>query len=76
MRPLLAMTHALQRQVGELAALLVRKDAEIQDYKENGAMLSRGEEDFFQEILCTVSLDSSSPRPERMGHALQSHTRL
>ncbi|XP_076871380.1 non-homologous end-joining factor 1 isoform X2 [Brachyhypopomus gauderio] len=40
-RPLLAVTRVLQRQVGELAALLVRKDAEILDYKENGAMLSR-----------------------------------
>ncbi|KAI4886644.1 hypothetical protein NFI96_012761, partial [Prochilodus magdalenae] len=41
-RPLLDVTRVLQRQVGELAALLVRKDAEIQDYKENGAVLSRG----------------------------------
>ncbi|KAG7467391.1 hypothetical protein MATL_G00152810 [Megalops atlanticus] len=41
-RPLLAMSRLLQRQVGELAALLARKDAEIQDYKENGAVLSRG----------------------------------
>ncbi|XP_072540026.1 non-homologous end-joining factor 1 isoform X4 [Salminus brasiliensis] len=42
MRPLLAVTRVLQRQVGELAALLVRKDAEIQDYRENGSVLSRG----------------------------------
>ncbi|XP_072540021.1 non-homologous end-joining factor 1 isoform X2 [Salminus brasiliensis] len=41
MRPLLAVTRVLQRQVGELAALLVRKDAEIQDYRENGSVLSR-----------------------------------
>ncbi|XP_031414449.2 non-homologous end-joining factor 1 [Clupea harengus] len=41
-RPLLAMTRVLQRQVEELAGLLGRKDAEIQDYKENGAVLTRG----------------------------------
>lgn len=41
-RPLLVMTRVLQRQVEELAGLLVRKDAEIQDYKENGAVLTRG----------------------------------
>ncbi|TNM93689.1 hypothetical protein fugu_001865 [Takifugu bimaculatus] len=40
-RPLLAMNHLLQRQVMDLEDLLVRKDAEIQDYKENGASLSR-----------------------------------
>ncbi|XP_023661433.1 non-homologous end-joining factor 1 isoform X2 [Paramormyrops kingsleyae] len=40
--PLLAVNSILQRQVAELAALLVRKDAEIQDYRESGAVLSRG----------------------------------
>ncbi|XP_046711123.1 non-homologous end-joining factor 1 isoform X2 [Silurus meridionalis] len=40
--PLLSMTQVLQRQVGELTALLLKKNAEIQDYKENGAVLSRG----------------------------------
>ncbi|XP_061082348.1 non-homologous end-joining factor 1 isoform X3 [Conger conger] len=40
-QPLLAVSRVLQRQVGELGALLSRKDAEIQDYKENGAELSR-----------------------------------
>ncbi|KAM9482019.1 non-homologous end-joining factor 1 isoform 1-T2 [Clarias gariepinus] len=40
--PLLSMTQVLQRHVGELTALLLKKDAEIQDYKENGAILSRG----------------------------------
>lgn len=40
-RPLLAMSHLLQRQVEQLAGLLARKDAEIQDYRENGATLSR-----------------------------------
>ncbi|XP_074482714.1 non-homologous end-joining factor 1 isoform X3 [Sebastes fasciatus] len=40
-RPLLAMSHLLQRQVEQLGGLLGRKDAEIQDYRENGATLSR-----------------------------------
>ncbi|XP_055070126.2 non-homologous end-joining factor 1 [Misgurnus anguillicaudatus] len=40
-RPLLAVSRVLQRQVDELTSLLVRKDAEIQDYQENGAVLSR-----------------------------------
>ncbi|XP_036397119.1 non-homologous end-joining factor 1 [Megalops cyprinoides] len=62
-RPLLAMSRLLQRQVGELAALLARKDAEIQDYKENGAVLSRGrlltdvfEEQTYRENLLTQVL--------------------
>lgn len=41
-RPLLLMNRVLQRQAAELEGLLVRKDAEIQDYRENGATLSRG----------------------------------
>ncbi|XP_037099904.1 non-homologous end-joining factor 1 isoform X1 [Syngnathus acus] len=40
-QPLLSMSHVLQQQVEELEELLVTKDAEIQDYKENGATLSR-----------------------------------
>ncbi|XP_059183765.1 non-homologous end-joining factor 1 [Centropristis striata] len=40
-RPLLAMSQLLQRQVEQLGGLLGRKDAEIQDYRENGATLSR-----------------------------------
>ncbi|KAM4560165.1 non-homologous end-joining factor 1 [Odontesthes bonariensis] len=40
-RPLLVMSRLLQQQVEQLGRLLVRKDAEIQDYKENGATLSR-----------------------------------
>ncbi|MCJ8729258.1 hypothetical protein PDJAM_G00104100 [Pangasius djambal] len=40
--PLLSMTQVMHRHVGELTALLLKKDAEIQDYKENGAVLSRG----------------------------------
>ncbi|XP_060922975.1 non-homologous end-joining factor 1 [Limanda limanda] len=41
LRPLLAMSRLLQRQVGQLGGLLVKKDLEIQDYRENGATLSR-----------------------------------
>ncbi|XP_061635337.1 non-homologous end-joining factor 1 [Phyllopteryx taeniolatus] len=40
-QPLLSMSHVLNRQVEQLEGLLARKDAEIQDYKENGATLSR-----------------------------------
>uniref|UniRef100_A0A3B5AUS5 Non-homologous end-joining factor 1 n=1 Tax=Stegastes partitus TaxID=144197 RepID=A0A3B5AUS5_9TELE len=46
-RPLLVMSRLLQRQVDQLGGLLVRKDAEIQDYRENGATLSRGDLKFF-----------------------------
>ncbi|MBN3312548.1 NHEJ1 factor, partial [Atractosteus spatula] len=41
-RPLLAVSRLLHCQVQELTALLQRKDAEIQDYRESGAALSRG----------------------------------
>ncbi|XP_041119874.1 non-homologous end-joining factor 1 isoform X2 [Polyodon spathula] len=40
--PLLTMCQVLQRQTQDLMGLLGRKDAEIQDYQENGATLSRG----------------------------------
>ncbi|XP_031669197.1 non-homologous end-joining factor 1 isoform X2 [Oncorhynchus kisutch] len=40
-RPLLLMSRLLQRQVGQLGALLARKDTELQDYRDNGAVLSR-----------------------------------
>ncbi|KAK2857186.1 hypothetical protein Q5P01_005921 [Channa striata] len=40
-RPLLSMSRLLHRQVEQLGGLLLRKDAEIQDYRENGATLSR-----------------------------------
>uniref|UniRef100_A0A8B9JEM1 Non-homologous end-joining factor 1 n=1 Tax=Astyanax mexicanus TaxID=7994 RepID=A0A8B9JEM1_ASTMX len=63
MRPLLAVTRVLQKQVEELSALLVRKDAEIQDYKENGAVLSRGrlqtepfDEETYRENFITQTL--------------------
>ncbi|XP_053257928.1 non-homologous end-joining factor 1 isoform X1 [Podarcis raffonei] len=40
-QPLMAMSLVLQSQVQELASLLLRKDAEIEDYRESGATLSR-----------------------------------
>ncbi|NWW74381.1 NHEJ1 factor, partial [Climacteris rufus] len=40
-RPLIQMNLVLQRQVQELTALLLQKDAEIEDYRESGATLSR-----------------------------------
>ncbi|XP_039612444.1 non-homologous end-joining factor 1 [Polypterus senegalus] len=40
-RPFLTISGFLQEQTLELGALLKRKDDEIQDYKENGAVLSR-----------------------------------
>ncbi|XP_068612587.1 non-homologous end-joining factor 1 [Brachionichthys hirsutus] len=50
-RPLLTMSRLLQRQVQQLGGLLARKDAEIQDYRENGATPSRErlQTDVFQE---------------------------
>ncbi|XP_009643975.1 non-homologous end-joining factor 1 isoform X2 [Egretta garzetta] len=40
-RPLIRMSLALQYQVRELTSLLLQKDAEIEDYRESGAALSR-----------------------------------
>ncbi|NXX77509.1 NHEJ1 factor, partial [Urocolius indicus] len=40
-RPLIQMSLALQCQVQELTSLLLQKDAEIEDYRESGAALSR-----------------------------------
>ncbi|XP_077959380.1 non-homologous end-joining factor 1 isoform X2 [Gasterosteus aculeatus] len=62
-RPLLAMSHLLQRQVEQLGGLLGRKDAEIQDYRENGATLSR-------ERLQTHTYEEETYREEFMSKAL------
>ncbi|XP_070786541.1 non-homologous end-joining factor 1 [Enoplosus armatus] len=62
-RPLLAMSHLLQRQVEQLGGLLARKDAEIQDYRENGATLSR-------ERLQTDVFEEQSYREDFMSKAL------
>ncbi|XP_021254348.1 non-homologous end-joining factor 1 isoform X2 [Numida meleagris] len=40
-RPLMWMSLALQHQVQELTSMLLQKDAEIEDYRESGAALSR-----------------------------------
>ncbi|NXL90666.1 NHEJ1 factor, partial [Alectura lathami] len=40
-RPLIRMSLALKYQVQELTFLLLQKDAEIEDYRESGAALSR-----------------------------------
>ncbi|KAJ7405257.1 hypothetical protein WISP_140868 [Willisornis vidua] len=40
-RPLIRMNLALQYQVQELISLLLQKDAEVEDYRESGATLSR-----------------------------------
>ncbi|KFV81940.1 Non-homologous end-joining factor 1, partial [Struthio camelus australis] len=40
-RPLMRMSLVLQSQLQELASLLLQKDAEIEDYRESGAALSR-----------------------------------
>ncbi|KAL1022211.1 hypothetical protein UPYG_G00023750 [Umbra pygmaea] len=50
-RPLLLMSRLLQKQVGQMGELLVSKDVEIQDYKDNGAVLTRErlQTDLFEE---------------------------
>ncbi|XP_072292169.1 non-homologous end-joining factor 1 [Eucyclogobius newberryi] len=62
-RPLLMMSGALQRQVEILFKQLQRKDAEIQDYRENGAQLTRErlqtepfEEEAFRQDFMTKTL--------------------
>ncbi|NXP55168.1 NHEJ1 factor, partial [Heliornis fulica] len=40
-RPLIRMSLVLQRQVQELTSLLLQKDAEIEEYRDSGAVLSR-----------------------------------
>ncbi|XP_028836548.1 non-homologous end-joining factor 1 [Denticeps clupeoides] len=72
--PLVVMSRALQRQVEELGAMLVRKDAEIQDYKENGAVLSRErlqtdvfEEQSYRENFMTQTLPQMGLLRDRLG---------
>uniref|UniRef100_A0A3Q3T0L0 Non-homologous end-joining factor 1 n=1 Tax=Mastacembelus armatus TaxID=205130 RepID=A0A3Q3T0L0_9TELE len=62
-RPLLVMSRLLQRQVEQLGSLLLRKDAEIQDYRENGATLSR-------ERLHTDVFEEQTYREDFMAKAL------
>ncbi|NWZ24411.1 NHEJ1 factor, partial [Asarcornis scutulata] len=69
-RPLIRMSLALQHQVQELSSLLLQKDAEIEDYRESGAALSRDrlrtepfqEELFLQSFMARVRrAGTSSP---------------
>lgn len=62
-RPLLVMSQLLQRQVDQLGGLLMRKDAEIQDYRENGATLSR-------ERLQTDAFEEQTHREDFMAKTL------
>ncbi|XP_049668591.1 non-homologous end-joining factor 1 [Accipiter gentilis] len=62
-RPLIRMSLALQYQVQKLTFLLLQKDAEIEDYRENGATLSRDrlrtepfQEEKFQQNFMAESL--------------------
>ncbi|NXN69135.1 NHEJ1 factor, partial [Himantopus himantopus] len=62
-RPLIRMSLALRYQVQELTSLLLQKDAEIKDYRESGAALSRDrlrtepfqEETFQENFMAEVS---------------------
>ncbi|NWQ62370.1 NHEJ1 factor, partial [Neopipo cinnamomea] len=66
-RPLIRMNVALQYQVQELISLLLQKDAEIEDYRESGATLSRDrlwtepfqEETFQQNFMAKVRSSAS-----------------
>ncbi|XP_075567089.1 non-homologous end-joining factor 1 [Pelecanus crispus] len=62
-RPLIRMSLVLQYQVQELTSLLLQKDAEIEDYRESGAALSRDrlrtepfQEEAFQQNFMAESL--------------------
>ncbi|XP_072730467.1 non-homologous end-joining factor 1 [Ciconia boyciana] len=62
-RPLIRMSLVLQYQVQELSSLLLQKDAEIEDYRESGATLSRDrlrtepfQEETFQQNFMAESL--------------------
>ncbi|XP_010213647.1 PREDICTED: non-homologous end-joining factor 1 [Tinamus guttatus] len=68
-RPLMRMSLALQSQLQELMVLLLQKDAEIDDYRESGAALSRDrlrtepfqEVTFLQNFMAKVRAGAKSP---------------
>ncbi|NWS00159.1 NHEJ1 factor, partial [Motacilla alba] len=67
-RPLIQMNLVLQCQVQELISLLLQKDAEIEDYKESGATLSRDRlrterfrEETFQQNFVAEVRNGASP---------------
>ncbi|KAM5125297.1 non-homologous end-joining factor 1 [Mantella aurantiaca] len=79
-RPLVTMTTALDCQNQELCAVLLRKDAEIQDYQESGAMLTRDrlktepfDEESFRESFLAENVPElvSSQRPPGFAGRLQ-----
>ncbi|XP_063284627.1 non-homologous end-joining factor 1 [Pelobates fuscus] len=77
LRPLMSMTEALDQQCQELRDLLGRKDAEIQDYQESGAVLTLGrlktesfDEISFNESFLTQVQKQSCPR-KTLGFSVQ-----
>ncbi|NXK53876.1 NHEJ1 factor, partial [Chauna torquata] len=65
MRPLIRMSLALQYQLQELTSLLRQKDAEIEDYRESGAALSRDRlrtEPFQEEMFLQNFMAESLPQ--------------
>ncbi|XP_069472967.1 non-homologous end-joining factor 1 [Ambystoma mexicanum] len=79
LRPLMGMSLALERQTQELAALLLRKDAEIQDYKESGATLSRGRletEIFNENVFLETFLSEGLPQVSGPGQDIAFTTGL
>uniref|UniRef100_A0A8D0DM93 Non-homologous end-joining factor 1 n=1 Tax=Salvator merianae TaxID=96440 RepID=A0A8D0DM93_SALMN len=64
-RPLMSMSLLLQGQVQKLATLLLQKDAEIEDYRESGAALSRERlqtEPFKEESFLQTFEDETLPQ--------------
>ncbi|XP_064370873.1 non-homologous end-joining factor 1 isoform X3 [Dromaius novaehollandiae] len=68
-RPLMRISLALQSQLQEVTSLLLQKDAEIEDYRESGAALSRDrlrtepfqEETFLQNFMAEMLWMRSQP---------------
>ncbi|XP_075465750.1 non-homologous end-joining factor 1 isoform X2 [Ascaphus truei] len=67
LQPLMLMTEVLDRKSRTLCLLLGRKDEEIQDYQESGAMLTRGrlkterfDEESFQEAFLAKNIQELS----------------
>ncbi|XP_075034780.1 non-homologous end-joining factor 1 [Mixophyes fleayi] len=80
LRPLVSMTKALDGQCRELVALLGRKDAEIQDYQDSGAVLTLSRlrtetfnEETFQQTFLTENIQelSASGNVPRFSDRLQ-----
>ncbi|XP_045151781.1 non-homologous end-joining factor 1 isoform X2 [Echinops telfairi] len=72
-RPLMGMSLALQCQVRELATLLHMKDAELQDYRESGATLSRDrlktepfeDQSFLEQFMAEETLTPQAVPPHK-----------